>query len=56
LYHLFCEPPSLNEFLKPTEEQEVGESPEFEGELGDNVIVAAEKQGMTEKGDVTGVV
>jgi len=39
-----------------TEEQGVGESPEFEGELGDNVIIAAEKQGMTEKGDVTEVV
>jgi len=47
---------SLDEFLKPTEEQEVGESPEFEGEFGDNVIVAAEKQGMTEKGGMTKVV
>ncbi|KAG1726198.1 uncharacterized protein EDB91DRAFT_1086867 [Suillus paluster] len=45
--HIFGEPPSLDKFLKPAEEQEVGDSLEFEGR--DKAIVAAVKQEMAEK-------
>ncbi|KAG1734392.1 uncharacterized protein EDB91DRAFT_1296928 [Suillus paluster] len=44
---IFGEPPSLDEFLKPVEEQEVGDSLAFEG--GDKAIVAAVKQEIAEK-------
>jgi hypothetical protein len=44
---IFGEPPSLNDFLEPAEEQEVGDSLEFEG--GDKDIVAAVKQELAER-------
>ncbi|KIK78833.1 hypothetical protein PAXRUDRAFT_162951, partial [Paxillus rubicundulus Ve08.2h10] len=36
---IFGEPPTLDQFLEPFEEQEIGDSLEFEG--GDNAIVDA---------------
>ncbi|OJA17091.1 hypothetical protein AZE42_08991 [Rhizopogon vesiculosus] len=42
---IFGEPPSLDEFLEPAEEQEVGDSLEFEG--GDKAIAAAVKQELS---------
>ncbi|OJA17815.1 hypothetical protein AZE42_08390 [Rhizopogon vesiculosus] len=44
---IFGEPPSLDEFLEPAEEQGVGDSLEFEG--GDKAIVAAVKQELAER-------
>jgi len=44
---IFGEPPSLDEFLEPAEEQEVGDSLKFEG--GDKAIVAAVKQELAER-------
>ncbi|OAX35098.1 hypothetical protein K503DRAFT_773844 [Rhizopogon vinicolor AM-OR11-026] len=49
---IFGEPPSVDEFLEPAEEQQVGES--FEG--GDEAIIAVVNQEMVEKaGQVIGV-
>jgi hypothetical protein len=42
---IFGEPPSMDEFLEPAEEQQVGES--FEG--GDEAIIAVVRQEMAEK-------
>jgi hypothetical protein len=44
---IFGEPPSLDEFLEPAEEQEVGDSLEFEG--GDKAIAAAVKQELIKR-------
>ena len=44
---IFGELPSLDEFLEPVEEQEIGDSLTFEG--GDSAIVAAVKREMAEK-------
>ncbi|KAH0836315.1 hypothetical protein J3R83DRAFT_7864 [Lanmaoa asiatica] len=44
---IFGEPLTLDEFLEPAEEQEVGRSFQFEG--GDEAIVAAVRQEMAEK-------
>ncbi|KAG1729323.1 uncharacterized protein EDB91DRAFT_1159667 [Suillus paluster] len=44
---IFGEPPSLDEFLEPVEEQEVVDSLAFEG--GDKAIVAAVKREIAEK-------
>jgi hypothetical protein len=49
---IFGEPPSVDEFLEPAEEQQVGEF--FEG--GDEAIIAVVRQEMAEKaGQVIGV-
>ncbi|KAH0830248.1 hypothetical protein J3R83DRAFT_1608 [Lanmaoa asiatica] len=44
---IFGEPPTLDQFLEPTEEHEIGQSLRFEG--GDTAIAAAVTQEIAEK-------